>query len=249
MTQRVWHRHREPAPPRPPRRRYNAIDGVPSCASRELLTGLLRDEWRCGAADGGRCLVMSDYNAIEFITDAHHYMPTYVEGVAAASNAGCDTMSNGAALNLTASLHDALAGGIVAEATVTEVRVRRGGSGGRGALARISWSETTMACRCPRNVDHYSGATMARGFRTPLTKRTFLVFTALACALSLRTPARSPARARPLRRLVVVALPSPPLSRNRFGGSPSHPLRPRCRRSLRRVGDAARAAPRARRLL
>ena len=98
---------------------YNAINGVPSCASRALLTALLREQWRCGAADGGQCLVRSDYNAIEFISDRHHFMPTYAEAAAAAMNAGCDSMTNQPAMNVTASLLSAVAQGLIAEATLT----------------------------------------------------------------------------------------------------------------------------------
>jgi beta-glucosidase-like glycosyl hydrolase len=97
---------------------YNAINGVPSCASRSLLTDLLREEWRCGLADGGQCLVRSDYNAIEFVSDRHHYMPSFEEAAAAAINAGCDSMTNQPAMNVTAALLAAVRGGLVTEATL-----------------------------------------------------------------------------------------------------------------------------------
>lgn len=97
---------------------YNAINGVPSCVSRELLTGLLRGEWRCGEADGGLCVVRSDYNAIEFASDRHHFMPTFEEAAAAALNAGCDLITNRAAMNVTASLLSALRDGLLSEATL-----------------------------------------------------------------------------------------------------------------------------------
>ncbi len=63
---------------------YNAINGVPSCADRFLLTNLLRGRW------GFRGYVASDCDAIAGICDAHHYVPTMHQAAALGIQAGCD---------------------------------------------------------------------------------------------------------------------------------------------------------------
>lgn len=49
---------------------YNAVNGVPSCASKELLTDNLRDKW---GFDG---YVTSDCGAVKNVDTAHHYTNT-----------------------------------------------------------------------------------------------------------------------------------------------------------------------------
>ena len=63
---------------------YNAMNGIPTTASRFLLTDLLRDRW------GFRGYVVSDCDAIGDICRTHHFVPTYAEAAALAVNAGCD---------------------------------------------------------------------------------------------------------------------------------------------------------------
>jgi beta-glucosidase len=64
---------------------YNAIDGVPACASTMLLQKTLRDDWHF---DG---YVTSDCGAVEDITTGHHYTPDNEHGSAVAVKAGTDT--------------------------------------------------------------------------------------------------------------------------------------------------------------
>jgi beta-glucosidase len=64
---------------------YNAVNGVPACANRQLLTDTLRDKWGFGGH------VTSDCGAIDDITNGHHYTKTQVEAAAAAVKAGTDT--------------------------------------------------------------------------------------------------------------------------------------------------------------
>jgi len=61
-----------------------SLNGVPSCASKRLLTGILRGEWKF------KGFVISDDDALEHIVNGHHYVPTYVEAAAAAVKAGCN---------------------------------------------------------------------------------------------------------------------------------------------------------------
>lgn len=63
---------------------YNSMNGVPTTASRFLLTDLLRERW------GFRGYVVSDCDAVGDICRTHHFVPTYAEAAALAINAGCD---------------------------------------------------------------------------------------------------------------------------------------------------------------
>ncbi|KAK6168489.1 hypothetical protein SNE40_021010 [Patella caerulea] len=61
---------------------YNSINGVPSCANKELLTNILRDEW------GFRGYVVSDAGAVEHIIHSHQYLNNSIDTVVACINAG-----------------------------------------------------------------------------------------------------------------------------------------------------------------
>ena len=63
---------------------YNAVNGVPACCNKELLTDILREKW---GFDG---YVVSDCGAIADIHEHHGYTDTAEESAAAALNAGCD---------------------------------------------------------------------------------------------------------------------------------------------------------------
>ncbi len=63
---------------------YNALNGIPTTASRFLLTDLLRRRW------GFRGYVVSDCDAVGDICRTHKFVPTYAEAAALAVNAGCD---------------------------------------------------------------------------------------------------------------------------------------------------------------
>ncbi|HEX5399803.1 MAG TPA: glycoside hydrolase family 3 C-terminal domain-containing protein, partial [Verrucomicrobiae bacterium] len=63
---------------------YSALNGVPCCASKFLMTDLLRRRW------GFRGYVTSDCDAVENIYDPHHYAATRPLASAMAVSAGCD---------------------------------------------------------------------------------------------------------------------------------------------------------------
>ena len=63
---------------------YNEINGVPSCASEEKMQGLLRDQW------GFKGYVVSDCDAVDDITEYHHYTADNAHGAALALHAGVD---------------------------------------------------------------------------------------------------------------------------------------------------------------
>jgi beta-glucosidase len=63
---------------------YNEVDGVPSHVNTWLLGTVLRGEW------GYKGAVVSDYFAIEQLTDVHHVVPDHAAGAVRALRAGVD---------------------------------------------------------------------------------------------------------------------------------------------------------------
>lgn len=64
---------------------YNAVNGVPMCANREMLTDVLRDQW---GFDG---YVTADCGAINDIRANHHFAKDGPTAAAVGLKAGCDT--------------------------------------------------------------------------------------------------------------------------------------------------------------
>lgn len=63
---------------------YEDVDGEPCVSSRALLTGILREEW------GFQGVVVSDYNGVEQLLDAHAVVGDLSEAAARALEAGMD---------------------------------------------------------------------------------------------------------------------------------------------------------------
>jgi beta-glucosidase len=63
---------------------YNRVNGEPVCASRRMMTDILRDEW------GFKGYVVSDCDAVADIYKHHKFAKTEEEGVAVAVKAGTD---------------------------------------------------------------------------------------------------------------------------------------------------------------
>ncbi|XP_062183467.1 probable beta-D-xylosidase 7 [Phragmites australis] len=63
---------------------YTAVNGVPSCANADLLTGTIRGDW---GLDG---YVASDCDAVAIMRDAQRYTPTPEDAVAVSLKAGLD---------------------------------------------------------------------------------------------------------------------------------------------------------------
>jgi beta-glucosidase-like glycosyl hydrolase len=104
---------------------YNAVNGVPSCASKFLLQNVLRDAWNFTG------YVTSDSGAVEDIYARHHYQNmTAAQGVAAAVLAGCDIDSSldkghtSSGSPYTWSLQDALDQKLVKDADVNALLYR-----------------------------------------------------------------------------------------------------------------------------
>lgn len=66
---------------------YNSLDGIPTCASSNLLQGILRDGWNFTEPYN---YVVSDCDSVENIFDPHHYAKDIVEASALGVNAGTD---------------------------------------------------------------------------------------------------------------------------------------------------------------
>jgi hypothetical protein len=94
---------------------YNAVNGIPSCANKAFLTGILREEW------GFEGVVTSDCGAVDTIMTGHNYTHTPSATVAAALKAGVDLDCGGF---MKAHLPAALADGSVSPADVDAALLR-----------------------------------------------------------------------------------------------------------------------------
>jgi beta-glucosidase len=89
---------------------YNAVDGVPACASEFLLQDTLRDAWKF---DG---YVVSDCGAVADVYDGHHYSADMPHAAAAAVKAGTDLECGYKQWQAFPSLNDAVHQGVIKEA-------------------------------------------------------------------------------------------------------------------------------------
>jgi beta-glucosidase len=78
---------------------YNALHGTPVCADGGLLTTLLRKDW------GFTGYVVSDCDAVDDMTEFHHYRPDNAQSSAAAIQAGTDLDCGQAYAALTQAMH------------------------------------------------------------------------------------------------------------------------------------------------
>ncbi|HEY8229314.1 MAG TPA: glycoside hydrolase family 3 C-terminal domain-containing protein [Rhodanobacteraceae bacterium] len=93
---------------------YNALHGTPVCANQGLLTGTLRGDW------GFKGYVVSDCDAVDDMTEFHHYKPDDAQSSAAAIAAGTD-LDCGSAY---AALSDAVRKGYAQESVLDHALVR-----------------------------------------------------------------------------------------------------------------------------
>ena len=94
---------------------YNSLDGVPCTSNRELLTNVLRDEWRF------RGFVVSDLFSIDGLKGTHHTAATSQEAAIQALLAGVDVDLGG---NCYAQLVEAVKQGKVSEEAINTAVVR-----------------------------------------------------------------------------------------------------------------------------
>jgi beta-glucosidase len=123
---------------------YNSVDGVPGCASTDLLQKRLRDEW------GFQGFVVSDCGAIGDIFRTHKYVATQGEAAVSAVKAGTDLTCGGEYR----SLLDEVKAGRITEAEITRsaerlfvARIRLGmfDPPDRVPYAKIPYSENDSA--------------------------------------------------------------------------------------------------------
>jgi beta-glucosidase len=81
---------------------YNAVYGVPACASKFLLQETLRDAWKFQG------YVTSDCGAVGDITSGHKFAPDNEHGAALAVQAGTDTTCGGEYVTLVRAVKDGL---------------------------------------------------------------------------------------------------------------------------------------------
>jgi len=93
---------------------YNAVDGVPACASTMLLQDVLHGKW------GFQGFVVSDCGAVSDIFRGHKYKPSMAEASAAAVKAGTD-LTCGTEYR---SLVDAVKAGQITEAEIDQALAR-----------------------------------------------------------------------------------------------------------------------------
>jgi beta-glucosidase len=94
---------------------YNAVDGLPACASPFLLQHTLRDTW------GFKGFVVSDCNAVNNVHDGHHFVDSEPASAAVALKAGMDnecTVKFGPHEEDYAKYADALKQGLITEADI-----------------------------------------------------------------------------------------------------------------------------------
>ncbi|XP_050390276.2 uncharacterized protein LOC126809649 [Patella vulgata] len=95
---------------------YNSINGIPSCANKELLTDILRDEW------GFKGYVISDADAVSNVVTKFNYRNNSVDAAAACVNAGCNIeLGLPFLLNVYQSIGQAVSEGKLQESKVREM--------------------------------------------------------------------------------------------------------------------------------
>jgi beta-glucosidase len=97
---------------------YNAVDGVPACASSMLLQDHLREAWRF---DG---YVVSDCAAVADIATGHKFAPDFAHAAAAAIKAGTDLECQYGQGTAFAALQDAVKQGLLGEADIDRAVTR-----------------------------------------------------------------------------------------------------------------------------
>ena len=91
---------------------YNAVNGVPSCCNKDLLTTELRESWKF------KGYVVSDNGALERISDAHHYTPDWIHSAVDAITAGCDLEDGTSVNNVFTTLQQAVQQKLVNESII-----------------------------------------------------------------------------------------------------------------------------------
>jgi len=138
---------------------YNAVDGVPACASDKLLKDTLRGAWQFKGHVVSDCGAVADIHG----ESAHHYTATPEQAVAAAITAGTDVMCEfgGSPTATPATTVRAVQQGLLARAVLDravlrllEARIRLGllDKPGSGAFGHIQSSEVDTSAHRALNL-------------------------------------------------------------------------------------------------
>ncbi len=126
------------AAPRSVMNAYTDIDGVPSAADAELLTGLLREQW------GFTGTVVADYFAIAFLKQLHGVAGSWGEAAAAALVAGID-VELPTVHTFGEPLLEAIRDGLVDESYIDRALIRVMSQKAQLGLLDSSWSAVPLA--------------------------------------------------------------------------------------------------------
>jgi len=126
---------------------YNAVNGVPSCASHYLLQTVLREHWNWTEHNN---YITSDCEAVADVSLNHKYAKTNAEGTALCFQAGMDTSCE---YESSSDIPGAWKGGFLKEPTVDRALLRlyegivRAGyfDGNHSAYVDIGWKDVNLA--------------------------------------------------------------------------------------------------------
>ena len=113
---------------------YNAVNGVPTCASKYLLQTVLRDHWNW--TDENQ-YVVSDCNAVHSIQGSHNYTATLAEAAGISFTAGTDNVCEAGQPTDTAGAYNQ---SLVTEAVLTQALERQ-----YEALVRLGYFDPAAA--------------------------------------------------------------------------------------------------------
>jgi beta-glucosidase len=183
---------------------YNALYGVPCCASSFLLTDLLRKQW---GFDG---YIVSDCGAIHNIwgKDEHHYVATPEEAAADAVKAGCDLCCGGDYNPLVRAVQDGL---------ITEKEIDR-------ALSHALWTRFKLGLFDPPQDCPYSKIGMDQN-DTPAHEALALKVAEESIVL-LKNDGVLPLNRSKVKRIAVIGpnADSVPMLHGNYNGTASHPV-------------------------
>jgi len=121
---------------------YNAVNGVPSCCNKDLLTTELRESWKFEG------YVISDQGALGYISFFHHYTSDWIHSAVAAVTAGCDLEDGNLQYNVFATLQRAVEQQLVNESVINM------------AVSRLFMARMRLGEFDPDNMNPYKSLTM-----------------------------------------------------------------------------------------
>jgi len=188
---------------------YNAVDGVPACASKMLLDEYLRKKW------GFQGYVVSDCGAVADIFEGHRYKPNAEEGVTAAFTAGMDNICGDYRNQMTThpeAIAAAVRQGLLPESVIDQT------------LRRLFTTRFRLGMFDPRDKDPYSKITPADN-DTPAHRQLALRMAQESIVLLKNENGILPLKQEP----TTIAVVGPNATNldalvGNYNGTPSHPV-------------------------